>query len=154
METMCLIPFHLHHSRLYYELSSLKQPPLNSTSMECYQISESLLTSRNKWNDCTFLWNQSLYEPKSAFWINTYQRRLVGGAIGGRAHYKWNIGTVSNTSKIWKPHVWLHFINSIPAITMSPGFYSSSQQPPLVGIDPECTLRLVKRLISEESTVI
>jgi hypothetical protein len=42
------------------------------------------------------------------------------------------IEPVSNTSNIWKPHVWLCSIHSIPAITMSPSSYSSSRQPPLI----------------------
>ena len=33
---------------------------------------------------------------------------------------------------IWKPQVWLHYIYSIPAKTMSPSSYSASHQPPLV----------------------
>ena len=57
----------------------------------------------------------------------TRDKRLVGGAIGGRAHYNGWIGVngmVPNTSNTWKQHF-------IPAITMSPSSYNSSHQPPL-----------------------
>jgi hypothetical protein len=67
--------------------------------------------------------------------IYLLQRRLVGGAIGGQAHCNgWNgiHGMVSNTSNIWKPHVLLHSIYAIPAMTISLSSYSSSKQPSLI----------------------
>jgi hypothetical protein len=68
--------------------------------------------------------------------MDPYQRRLVEGAIGGGGHRNgWN-GMVSNTSNIWKHHVWKPHENtfdSIPAITMSLS-YSSSHLLPLIPI--------------------
>ncbi|CDQ89587.1 unnamed protein product [Oncorhynchus mykiss] len=64
----------------------------------------------------------------------TYQKRLVGGTIGGRAHYNvWNGVDVFDT---------VSFISFQPLqfqpFTMSPSSYRSSNQPLLVIAHPTC----------------
>lgn len=53
-----------------------------------------------------------------------WQWGLVGGYLGERAHCNgWN-GIVWN-------HIWHSSINAMPALTMSPSFYSIAHQPPV-----------------------
>jgi hypothetical protein len=54
------------------------------------------------------------------------QRRLVGWAIGGWAHCNNRNGVNGTVSNTWKPYFFFRSICSIPVITMSPSFYSSS----------------------------